>query len=41
MPSIDSGSLDSINLSPGFKIDIFADELGGSPFLNKSHDLDF
>jgi len=41
MPSIDFGSLDSINLSPGFKIDIFADELGGSPFLNKSHDLDF
>jgi len=37
MPSIDSGSLDSINLPPGFKIDIFADELGGSPVLNKSH----
>lgn len=30
MPSIDSGSIDSINLPPGFKIDIFADELGGS-----------
>ena len=41
MPSIDSGSLDSINLQPGFKIDIFADELGGSPVLNKSHGLDF
>ena len=41
MPSIDSGSLDSINLPPGFKIDIFADELGGSPVLNKSHGLDF
>ena len=41
MSSIDSGSLDSINLPPGFKIDIFADELGGSPVLNKSHDLDF
>ena len=41
MPSIDSGSLDSIDLPPGFKIDIFADELGGSPVLNKSHGLDF
>ena len=41
MPSIDSGSLDSINLPPGFKIDIFTDELGGSPVLNKSHGLDF
>ena len=41
MPSIDSGSLDSINLPLGFKIDIFADELGGSPVLNKSHGLDF
>jgi len=41
MPSIDSGSLDSINLPTGFKIDIFADELGGSPVLNKSHGLDF
>ena len=40
-PSIDSGSLDSIDLPPGFKIDIFADELGGSPVLNKSHGLDF
>jgi len=41
MPSIDSGSLDSINLLLGFKIDIFADELGGSPVLNMSHGLDF
>ena len=41
MPSIDSGSLDSINLPLGFKIDIFADELGGSPVLNKSHGRDF
>ncbi len=41
MPSIDSGSLDSINLPPGFKIDIFADELGGSPVLSKSYGLDF
>jgi len=41
MPSIDSGSLDSINLPPGFKIDIFADEPGGSSVLNKSHCLDF
>ena len=41
MPSIDSGSLDSINLPLGFKIDIFADELDGSPVLNKSHSLDF
>ena len=40
-PSIDSGSLDSINLPPGFQIDIFADELGGSPVLSKSHGLDF
>jgi len=41
MPSIDSGSLDSINLPPGFKVDIFADELGRSSVLNKSHSLDF
>ena len=41
MPSIDSGSLDSINLPPGFKIDILADELDGSPVLNKSLGLDF
>jgi hypothetical protein len=41
MPSIDSGSFDFINLPPGFKIDIFADEPGGSPVLNKSHSLDF
>jgi hypothetical protein len=41
MPSIDSGSLDSINLPLVFKIDIFADKLGGSPVLNKSHSLDF
>ena len=41
MPLIDSGSLDSINLPLGFKLDIFADELGGSPVLNKSHGLDF
>ena len=41
MPSIDSGSLDSINLPPGFKIDIFADELGGSLVVSKSHGLDF
>jgi len=40
MSSIDSGSLDSINLSPGFKIDILADELGGSPVFIKSHTLD-
>ena len=41
MPFIDSGSFDSINLPLGFKIEIFADELGGSPVLNKSHGLDF
>ena len=41
MPSIDSGSLGSINLPPGFKIDIFADELGGSLVVSKSHGLDF
>lgn len=41
MQSIDSGSFDSINLPLGFKIDIFADELGGSPVLNTSHSLDF
>ena len=41
MPSIDSGFLYSINLPPGFQIDIFADELGGSPVLNKSHGRDF
>jgi len=41
LPSIDSGSLDSINLPPGFKIDIFADELDGSPVASKSHGLDF
>ena len=41
MSSIASGSLDSINLPLGFKIDIFADKLGGSPVLNKSHGLDF
>ena len=41
MSSIDSGSLDSINLPPGFKIYIFADEPGGSPVVSKSHSLDF
>ena len=41
MPSIDSGSFDSINLPLGFKVDIFADELGWSPVFNKSHGLDF
>ena len=41
MLSIDSGSFDSINLPPGFKIYIFADEPGGSPVLNKSHGWDF
>ena len=41
MSSIDSGSLGSINLPLGFKVDIFADELGGSPVLNKLHGLDF
>ena len=40
-PSIDSGSLGFINLPSGFKINIFADELGGSPVLNKLHGLDF
>jgi len=39
MSYIDSGSLDSINLPPGFKINIFADELGGSSVFNKSHGL--
>ena len=30
IPSIDSTSLDAINLPPGFNIDIFADDLGSS-----------
>jgi len=30
-PSLKSGSLDSISLPPGFKIDVFADTLDGSP----------
>jgi len=30
-PAVKSGSLDNINLPPGFKIDVFADNLGGSP----------
>lgn len=30
-PSVKSDSLDNINLQPGFKINIFADNLGGSP----------
>ncbi|MCZ7381017.1 MAG: hypothetical protein O8C64_05540 [Candidatus Methanoperedens sp.] len=30
-PSVKSESLDNINLPPGFKIDVFASNLGGSP----------